>query len=122
MTTDAASEALVAFARRLMSAEEVKRFLEARHGFESDAEVTRLREAFNRAASDFQQKQAAGTLTEQDISRVRTLQSKLNLHPRAAEYLRAQQEMAGLLRDCNRQIFEVIGIDFSAAAIPAGIC
>ncbi len=120
MSTADLNNAVTLFARSLGSAEAVKRFLQARHCFESDEELARSREAYNQAAKGFHEMQAAGTLTEQQITRVRTLQSKLNLHPRAIELLHAQQEMAELLQECNRQIFEVLGLDFSLIA--AGCC
>jgi len=122
MPTEVLSGAMLSFARSLKSMEAVKRFFEARRRFETDEELSRCRESFNQAARTFRENQAAGTLTEQEINRVRTLQSSMNLHPRTVEYLLAQQEMAELLQECNQQIFEVLGLDFAAIAIPKGCC
>jgi len=122
MLTDDLNNAVVSFARSLKSTDAVKRFLEARQRYETDAELSQSREAFSQAAKSFREMQAAGTLTQQEINRVRALQSNLNLHPRTSEYLSAQQEMVELLQQCNHQIFEVIGFDFSTSAIPSGCC
>ena len=122
MPTDELHNALALFARSLKSNAAVKRFLEAQHSYETDEELIEWRGAFNKAAEGFREMQAAGTLTEQEINRIRTLQSNLNLHPRTVEFLCAQQEMTELLRECNQQIFEVLGIDFSAIAAPSGCC
>lgn len=122
MSTGDLSNAVALFARSLMSTDVVERFSEARQRFETDAELTQSREAFKRAAKGFQEMQAAGTLTEEDINQIRTLQSNLNLHPRTVELLHAQQEMTELLRECNQQIFEVLGLDFSALAAPKACC
>jgi cell fate (sporulation/competence/biofilm development) regulator YlbF (YheA/YmcA/DUF963 family) len=122
MPTDVLNTAMVTFARSLKSTEAVKRFFEARRRFESDEDLSRSREAFNQAARTFREKQTAGTLTEQEISQIRALQSKMNLHPRTVEYLRVQQEMAELMQECNQQISELLGFDFSAIAAPSGSC
>jgi cell fate (sporulation/competence/biofilm development) regulator YlbF (YheA/YmcA/DUF963 family) len=122
MPTEVLRNAVLSFASSLKSTDAVTRFFEARRKLETDAELSRSREAFNQAARSFREKQAAGTLTEQEISRVRTLQANLNLHPRTVELLHAQQEMAELLQECNQQIFEVLGLDFSAIAAPSGCC
>jgi cell fate (sporulation/competence/biofilm development) regulator YlbF (YheA/YmcA/DUF963 family) len=114
--------AALSFARSLKSTDAAKQFLEARHSFETDEELSQSRAVFNQAAQDFREMQDAGTLTEQEINRVRTLQSNLNMHPRTIEYMRAQQEMAELLQECNQQILEVLGLDFSAIAISSGCC
>ena len=122
MLTDDLNNAVVSFARSLKSTAAVKRFLEARQCYETDAELSQSREAFSQAAKSFREMQAAGTLTQQEINRVRALQSNLNLHPRTIEYLRAQQEVAELLQQCNQAIFVVLGFGFSANAIPSGCC
>jgi cell fate (sporulation/competence/biofilm development) regulator YlbF (YheA/YmcA/DUF963 family) len=114
--------AVLSFASSLKSTDAVTRFFEARRNLETDVELSRSREAFNQAARSFREKQAAGTLAEQEISRVRTLQANLNLHPRTVKLLHAQQEMAELLQECNQQILEVLGLDFSAIAVPSGCC
>ena len=122
MPTDVLSNAVLSFARSLKSTDAVKMFIEARRRFESDEEVARSKEAFNQAAVSFREKQAAGTLTEQEINQIRILQSNLNQQPRLVEYLRAQQEMAELMQECNQQISELLGFDFSAIAVPSGSC
>jgi cell fate (sporulation/competence/biofilm development) regulator YlbF (YheA/YmcA/DUF963 family) len=122
MPTEVLRNAALSFARSLKSADVVKQFLEAQHVFENDADLSRSRAVFNEAAQSFRQKQSAGTLSEQDINRMRTLQSNVNLHPHTVELLRSQQEIAELLQECNQQISEVLGLDFSAIAVPPGCC
>ncbi len=122
MPTDVLNNAVISFASSLKSTEAVKRFFEARRRFESDEDLSRSREAFNQAARSFREKQAAGTLVEQEINQIRALQSDVNLHPRTIEYLHAQQEIAELMQECNQQISELLGFDFSAIAVPSGSC
>jgi cell fate (sporulation/competence/biofilm development) regulator YlbF (YheA/YmcA/DUF963 family) len=122
MRTEVLRDAALSFARSLKSADVVKQFLEAQHVFENDANLSRSRAVFNEAAQSFQKKQSAGTISEQDINRMRTLQSNVNLHPHTVELLRSQQEIAELLQQCNQQISEVLGLDFSAIAVPPGCC
>jgi len=122
MPTADLNNAVLSFARSLKSADAVESFLKARDDFESDAELSRSREAFDQAAQNFREKQTAGTLSEQDINRVRTLQSNVNVHPRTVKLLRAQQEMAELLQECNQQMTEVLGIDFAGTSVPSGCC
>lgn len=47
---------------------------------------------------------------------------KLSCLPEVRHYLRAQAELAGLLREVTALISEAIGLDFGAACSPAGGC
>jgi len=122
MPTADLDNAVASFARILKSADAVKRFLEARLNFESDPELSRSRELLALAAESYREKQAADTLSEQDIDRIRTLQSNVNLHPLTIELLGSQQEMAELLQECNRQMTDVLGIDFAGISVSSGCC
>jgi len=122
MIADALNQAAALFAESLMDAEKVKRFYQIRDNFENDEQLSRLREELTLEARNFQEKQAAGRLTQEDVKRIRGLQDRLNGHPLMVEYQRAQEELATLLRECNRTMNELLGFDFSATAIPAAAC
>ncbi len=110
------------FVRYLNSSKEVKDFQAAQEKFNNDPEVSELYGRFTRLAQEFQQKQATGTVTQEEINTIKQLQQQINTHPVTQEYSQKQQELMVVLQDCNQTISEVTGFDFSATAAPAVLC
>lgn len=110
------------FVRYLNSSKEVKDFQTAQEKFNNDPEVSELYERFSRLAQEFQQKQATGSVTQEEIKTIKQLQQQINTHPITREYAQKQQELMVVLQDCNQTISEVTGFDFSATAAPAAAC
>ena len=73
-------------------------------------------------AKSYQEKERHGSLTENDIARLRALQKTFNAHPATLRYARAQQDLITLLQDCNGAISADLGFDFAATAAPAATC
>ncbi len=110
------------FVRYLNSSKEVKDFQAAQEKFNNDPEVSELYGRFTWLAQEFQQKQATGTVTQEEINTIKQLQQQINTHPVTQEYSQKQQELMVVLQDCNQTISEVTGFDFSATAAPAVLC
>ena len=97
-------------------------FRAAEQAMESDADFTRLRDQYNEYTERVQNKQAEGTLEQDDIAAIREFQNRINSHPVAERYIEAREEIAALVRDCNKEISAVPGFDFASAAGPSGGC
>ncbi len=110
------------FVRYLNSSKEVKDFQAAQEKFNNDPEVSELYQRFTRLAQEFQQKQATGSVTQEEINTIKQLQQQINTHPVTQEYAQKQQELMVILQDCNQAISEITGFDFSATAAPAASC
>lgn len=111
-----------AFVAALETDETVSIYREAKHRFDEDEKLQQLRATYSEQLPGLQEKQAAGTLTQEDINGLRSLQQEVNEHPATVEMLRAQGSATEVLQECNTVISEILGFDFSATAASAGAC
>ena len=82
-----------------------------------------LRTTYSERLPKLQRKQADGSLAQEDINAMRSLQEQINGHPVTVEMLRTQKQATKVLQESNSTISEILGFDFSAtAASPAGCC
>ena len=110
------------FVQTLKSTRLVQEFETKQSLYLNNAEVRKMREEYIALAQKFQQKQAVGTLTQEDINVIRKFQANLNRHPITMQFAQAQQEMVMMLQECNSAMNEILGFDFSATAAPAASC
>lgn len=110
------------FVRYLKSSQSVKKFQIAQSVFQNNPEILKLRENFTSLAKRYRQKEADGTLTQNDIDMVRDIQKCLNIHPITIEYAQSQQELITMLQACNNTISSILGFDFAATAAPTANC
>jgi cell fate (sporulation/competence/biofilm development) regulator YlbF (YheA/YmcA/DUF963 family) len=111
-----------AFVAALETDETVSIYREAKRRFDDDEKLQQLRATYSEQLPGLQEKQAAGTLTQEDINGLRSLQQEVNEHPATVEMLRAQESATEVLQECNTVISEILGFDFSATAASAGAC
>ncbi len=110
------------FVRYLNSSKEVKDFQAVQKKFNNDPEVSELCQKFTRLAQEFRQKQATGSVTQEEINTIKQLQQQINTHPVTQEYAQKQQELKIVLQEYNVCISEIIGLDFSATVAPQTGC
>lgn len=112
-----------AFVTALETDESISAFREAKRRFDRNEELKELRTTYFERLPELQRKQADGTLTQEDINALRSLQEKVNGHPVTVEMLRTQEQATRVLQESNSTISEILGFDFSATtASPAGCC
>jgi cell fate (sporulation/competence/biofilm development) regulator YlbF (YheA/YmcA/DUF963 family) len=110
------------FITALESNDSFRAFRTATRDFEESGDLQILRERHSEYMTDLQQRQSDGSLTQDDISRLRAIQEELSGHPLTREFLRCREEITGILADCNQTISEILGFDYSATAAPASVC
>jgi cell fate (sporulation/competence/biofilm development) regulator YlbF (YheA/YmcA/DUF963 family) len=110
------------FIRYLNSSKEVQDFQAAEEKFNNDPEVSELHQRFTQLAQEFQQKQATGSVTQEEINTIKQLQKQINDHPATQKYAQKQQELKFMLQDCNSGISEILGLDFSDTAATSACC
>jgi len=115
-------EAANQFIESLQNNDTIAQFRTARETFENDAGLHELRSTYGALVEEFQQKQADGTLTEEDINELRALQQKVNAHPTTTAMIQAQNDVQAVLGDCNAALSNTLGFDFAATAAPAAAC
>ncbi len=104
------------FIRAIKATPVGQRFAEAKRRFEGDKEVQSLMETIQ----NFQKAQQS--LQSTDIQSVRKAQTRLRSHPVVQEFVAARDAVGVLLRDANREVSEVLGIDVAQTVAPASGC
>jgi len=110
------------FVRYINLSKEVKDFQAAEERFNNDPEVSELYQRFTQLAQEFQQKQATGSVTQEEINTIKQLQQQINTHPITQEYSQKQQTLKFMLQDCNSGISEILGLDFSDTTATSACC
>jgi len=115
-------EAADEFVRVLAASPVVTAFQEAKAGMESDETLPALRDQYTRLVEQFQRKQFDGTLTQQDISKLRTLNNQVSTHPASIRFVESRDKALAMLSGCNQAMGTLLGFDFAANAAPAAAC
>lgn len=115
----AAAEALGAALER---SEPVAAFREAKARLDADEQARGMLEHLAEADADLRRRQAEGSLTRDDIDRVRAAQREAWSDPVIAGFASAQQAVAANLPEVNGLISELLGWDFAAMAAAPASC
>jgi len=110
------------FVSALQNNETVRTFQAAREAYRNDEELHGLRTDYSQILEQLQGKQLDGTLTEEDIAQLKSLQQKINQHPSTTMMIESQDKLVGELASCNIEISNLLGFDFSATAAPTSAC
>ncbi|MEX2444231.1 MAG: YlbF family regulator [Alkalispirochaeta sp.] len=110
------------FTASVTSNETIRAFQRANRAFEEHQEIQDLRARFAELSQQLQQKQMDGTLTQAEISELRTIQKQVNTHEVTEELLQTQEAAQTLLGECNQVISKTLGFDFAATSAPAASC
>jgi cell fate (sporulation/competence/biofilm development) regulator YlbF (YheA/YmcA/DUF963 family) len=104
------------FIEALKATPAVRRFVEASRRFEADQEVQSLMGTLQR----FHGAQQTGEVLSPGFHDVRDAQARLQNHRVVQEFLAARDAVGAFLKETNRVISEVLGVDFGQTAGPAG--
>ncbi len=88
----------------------------------ADAGACALLQRLSQAQAELRQKQAQQTVAQSDVDQLRALQGAVQTDRTIADYRHAQQTAVGFLREMNREISELLGVDFAALAKRPGCC
>jgi cell fate (sporulation/competence/biofilm development) regulator YlbF (YheA/YmcA/DUF963 family) len=100
----------------LLASEPFLRYSMARSRLDADFEALGLLDRLSKAQARVRQRQANGSLTQSDIDALRDLQNMAHQEPVVMEYAESQQEAADFLRAINKEMSELLGIDFASYA------
>lgn len=88
----------------------------------NDEKLNSLRKEFGKLRKHFIENQNNGNVTQEEINRLRELQSELNSHPIVTKLINSQNDLIPMLQLCNQRISEEIGLDFAQNAAPSSCC
>lgn len=107
---------------QLLASEPFTAYHAAQGRFNAAAGARELLQRLSQAQAELRQKQAQQTVAQSDIDQLRALQSAVQADRTIADYIHAQQAAVGFLREMNREIGELLGVDFAALAKRPGCC
>ncbi len=107
---------------QLLASEPFTAYHAAQGRFNADVRARALLQRLSQAQAELRQKQAQQTVAQSDIDQLRALQSAVQADRTIADYMHAQQAAVGFLREMNREISELLGVDFAALAKRPGCC
>lgn len=110
------------FIRSLQAIPEVIDYLDALSAYENDNEINSLTERYYTLSSEFQKKQYDGTLTQEEISELREIVSKIQSNPLNINLAEKQNAIKNILQECNVNISNEISMDFAKLAAPSSCC
>lgn len=115
-------EAVDALAENLLASEPFVALGGAYTRLQGDAQARDLLQRFRQADAALRQRQASRTLTQEDIAAYRALQAEVQANELIAGYQRSQQAIVTYLQDVNRDLSQLLGMDFAALAKRSGCC
>lgn len=115
-------EAVDALAESLTASEPFVALEGAYTRLQGDAQARDLLQRFRQADAALRQRQASRALTQEDIAYYRALQAEMQANELIAGYQRSQQAIVAYLQDVNRDLSQLLGVDFAALAKRSGCC
>ena len=115
-------EAAESLGAALERAEPIAALRAAKTRLDADEQARGLLEDVAEADAELRRRQAEGTLTREDIDRVRAAQQRAWSDPAIAALAEAQREAAAYLPEVNEFISELLGWDFAQMAAVQGSC
>ena len=88
----------------------------AKELFTQDATAYKIMEDLSAFQRDIRQKQNKNQVTQQDLEKLRSLQTNAQENEVINSYSLSQQEAIGKLREINAEISNLLGIDFASLA------
>ena len=109
-------EATKLLIEHLLASEAFTQYQNARSDMDSNQEAHALMDQLGKSQARVRQMQAKGEVNQAEIDSLRLLQQRVLRNPVILDYLESQQEAVNLLRDVNREISELLGINFASFA------
>ena len=101
----------------LLASEAFTQYQTARHNMDADKEAHELMDQLSKAQARVRQMQGKGEVNQAEVDSLRLLQQRVLRNPVIIDYAGAQQEAINLLlRSVNREISELLGINFASFA------
>jgi cell fate (sporulation/competence/biofilm development) regulator YlbF (YheA/YmcA/DUF963 family) len=118
MNADALSPDLLAaadgLAEALAQSEPIAAYHRARQALDTDAAASGLLNELMTAQAGARRRQTNGGLTPADVEQLRALQNEAQANRIIMTYIRTQQAAVAYLPAVNREISQLLGVDFAA--------
>lgn len=108
--------ALNNLAEKIRFSESVNNYQIALNQFTQDAEAHKIMEDLSAFQREIRQKQSNNQITQQDLEKLRSLQTQAQNNNVITSYAHLQEEAIGQLREINAEISSLFGMDFASLA------
>jgi cell fate (sporulation/competence/biofilm development) regulator YlbF (YheA/YmcA/DUF963 family) len=109
-------------AQAILQSEPFQRYQSAQAEMNSEPEAQVLLGQLSVTQAQLRQRQANGTLTQNDLEGLREVQRQAQANPTIMEVVAAQQAALAYLPEVNFEIIQALGVDFATLAGSAGGC
>ncbi len=100
----------------------LREYREATDRLVEDREATALLDELQCMQTDIRLRQNNGSVTAADLARLRDLQSRVKSHPTIAAFSEAQLQVQAYLPTVNRELSELLGVDFATLGRVSSCC
>lgn len=118
-TLDQATEALGV---NLSSAQPFPRYRRAVSHLHGEIQASAILRQLSGLQAALRKRQVQGTVTAEDLARLRHVQAEAQSNAVISEYFAAQQGAIDAVRRINLEIHSALGIDFTSLACVSGCC
>jgi cell fate (sporulation/competence/biofilm development) regulator YlbF (YheA/YmcA/DUF963 family) len=116
---DKATDGLI---QNLLASEPFQAYQKSRMQYKSDLQAHALIERLSALQTEFRRKQTNGSVTEADIKELGAVQSEVQSNATLIAYSTTQQAAASFLREVNKEINQLLGVDFASLAKQSSCC
>jgi cell fate (sporulation/competence/biofilm development) regulator YlbF (YheA/YmcA/DUF963 family) len=109
-------EATQSLINNLLASEAFARYQNARAQFNADQEAHDLMDQLAKSQARLRQKQSSGGVGQAEIDSLRLLQQRVQRNQVIMAYAQSQEEAVNFLREVNREISQLLGINFATFA------
>lgn len=103
-------------AAAILQAEPVAAYHQAKTRLDGSPQARELLERFLKAQADVRVRQSQNAVTQADVDELRALQRQVQSNPIIIDYAETQQAAVAYLPRINREISQLLGIDFASLA------
>jgi cell fate (sporulation/competence/biofilm development) regulator YlbF (YheA/YmcA/DUF963 family) len=110
------NQAMENLIENLLASEAFLTYQQSLAAMNSDSDAHSLLDLLSTLQAALRHKQSANSVTQTDIEELRTIQTQVQANPIIIAYAQSQQNAINFLREVNREISQVLGVDFAALA------
>ncbi len=116
------AQAARALGNALGDTKPIREYRQASECMAADPMATGLLEELQEAQAEMRVRQNNGRVTREDLDKLRSLQSRVQAYPAIAAFMESQLQVQAFLPAVNREISDLLGVDFAALGRVSNCC
>ncbi len=116
------AQAARALGNALTQTQPMRDYQAASERMAADSRATSLLEELQQVQAEIRVRQNTGQVTREDLDKLRDLQSRVQAYPAIAAFMEAQLQVQAFLPAVNRELSNLLGVDFAALGRVSSCC